>query len=243
MLRYERTMNSMPPDAADATYDDDPYDDGLYEDEEEPLAPRHYLAVNRLAVLSLVFGALSFLTVFSWFFGALPAAAVVMAMLAVRQIDRSPQEMQGKRFAWVGLALALVLWTAGGTCLAIRQQRSVPPGYKVITFADLQPDKKTPTKVPATAVELHEERIFIKGYMYPGRQVFRVKQFVMVPSANHCKFCLSSIVPTQMIRVEMVGDNTADYKTTISDVGGKLIVDKKVTLGRSPYLIEADFFR
>jgi hypothetical protein len=231
-------MASQPPDEPIDQYE--PYDEA----EEEQYADRRYRAVSPLAVLSLACGALSFLTVFGWFFGLLPAAGIVLAWLAIRRISRSPEEIQGWSLALAGLGLSVVLWAGGSIGLTIRQRYLIPTGYKPVSFGDLQRDKSKPNEmIPPAAVELDGERIFIQGYMYPGRQVFHVKEFIMVPSSGLCKFCITSIEPTQMIRVEMVGDLTADYKTSISGVGGKLKVDPKVTLGSSPYLIEADVFR
>lgn len=219
-----------------------PYDEDDFEQEE--YLDRRYRAVPPLAVLSLVCGGLSFLTVFSWFFGLLPVAGIVTATLALRRITRSPEEMQGRTLALTGLGLSLLLWAAGSIGLTVRERYLVPAGYKPITFADLQRDKSKPDEmIPREAVELDGERIFIQGYVYPGRQVFNLKQFIMVPTSGLCKFCLTTIEPTQMLSVEMVGDMTVDYKTSLSAVGGKLKVDTKVTLGKSPYLVEADFFR
>lgn len=232
----------IPPTGQDAGQADYvPYDE---DDLEEEYTDRRYRAVPPLAVLSLVCGGLSFLTVFSWFFGLLPVAGIVTAVFALRRINRSPEEMQGRPLALTGLGLSLVLWAAGTIGLTIRERYLVPAGYKPITFADLQRDKSRPDEmIPREAVELDGQRIFIEGYVYPGRQVFNIKQFVMVPTSGLCKFCMTSVEPTQMINVEMVGDMTADYTTSLSGVGGKLKVDSKVTLGRSPYTIEADVFR
>jgi len=221
----------------------EPYEEVEDLAEEGEYADRHYRAVSPLAVLSLVLGGLSFLTIFNWFFTVLPLAGALLGIVAVRRIDRSPQELQGRPFALAGLGLAVVLGTAGSIGLVIRENYLVPAGYKPINFADLQRDKSAAAMIPQSATELDGERVFIKGYMYPGRQVFNLTQFIMVPSSGLCNFCLTKIEPTQMIRVEMVGDRTADFKTSLAGVGGKLTVDQKVVLGSSPYLIEADVFR
>ena len=237
-------MNAVPSDDRIEPIEPiEPYEDDSYEDDEEYVDPR-YRAVNQRAVLSLVFGALSFLTVFHWFFGILPAAGIVLGVLGLRQINRAMTEMKGRALAAAGLALSVVLWTTGASCLYVWQHHSVPTGYEEITFATLQHDKsKGEFRIPRKAAELDGKRVFIKGYMYPGRQVFNIKEFVMVPTTSHCKFCLTKISPTQMVRVEMVGDMTAEYKTSLSGVGGILRVEPSIRLGRSPYLIEADVFR
>jgi hypothetical protein len=213
-----------------------------YEDEGDSVEAR-YRAVSAPAALSLAFGVLSFLTVFNWFFGLIPAAGVILGMRALRQIQRSPEEIQGRGLACAGLALSAVLWILGATGLAAMQRHAIPPGYEPVTFAELRPDKGNKEALSRKAVELDGRRVFIKGYMYPGRQVFNIKQFVMVANRQLCKFCISNITPTQMVRVEMVGDLTADYKTHLTATGGILHVDRKVVPGQSPYLLEADVFR
>lgn len=235
-------MTSDPIDDPSDGYEYEPYEDVLQDEDE--FAPRRYRAVSALAVLSLVCGALSILTLFNWFFGFLPVAGLVFGVLAVRRIGRSPDELQGRPLALVGLGLSVVLWIGGATGLYIRQSYLVPAGYEAVSFVTLQRDTSRPDQpIPAAAAELNEKRIFLEGYMYPGRQTFNVKEFVLVPNSGLCKFCLNDVEPTQMIRVEMVGDKTANYTTSLCGVGGKLIVDPKIVLGRSPYLIEADVFR
>jgi hypothetical protein len=237
-------MSDFLPDPADPIdqYDYEPYEDEL--EGEDETADRRYRAVSPLAVLSLVCGALSFLTVLNWFFGVLPAAGIAFGVLAARRISRSPDELQGRPLALVGLGLSVVLWVGGGTGLVIRQSYLVPAGYKPISFATLQRDTSKPDQpLPPAAAELNDQRVFIEGYMYPGRQTFNIKEFIIVPNSGLCKFCLTDVEPTQMIRVEMVGDKTADYSTSLCGVGGKLVVDPRIVLGKSPYLIEADVFR
>ena len=219
----------------------DPYDE--YNDDEHD-HDRRYRAVQPLAVLSLVFGALSIATIFNWFFGLVPVAGIVLGTLALRRINRSPQELQGRGFAVGGIALSTVLGFVGLIGLGIRVQYLVPAGYRKITFANLRGDPNHPDQlVPAEATELKDQRVFIRGYMYPGRQVFNIKEFTLVPTAGLCKFCITDVDPRQMVRVEMVGDVRANYTTRLSGVGGVFKIDPQVGVGVSPYRIEADVFR
>ena len=92
--------------------------------EAQPIQPRytgrrdgvvgeHYRHVNRLAVTSLVLGVLSIATMFSWLAGALPLAGIILAVVALRQINWAPGEMTGRGFAVAGLAMSIGFWVLG----------------------------------------------------------------------------------------------------------------------------------
>ena len=235
-------MNIVPPDERIDPVDDDFYDP--YEDDEEEDVKGRYRALNRWALLSVVFGVLSVLTAFTWYMTVLPLAGIVLAIKALRQINRAPGEMIGQELALAGLALSVVLWSLGAGRLAIAQKNAIPTGYELINYVVLQPDAKTPDKkISEKAAELEDTRIFLRGYMYPGRQTMRLKEFIMVPNAGLCKFCVTKITPTQMVRVQLVGDLTADYRTNLTGIGGKFKIDPNPGLNTSPYIVEADVFR
>ena len=236
-------MSNAPPNKPIDQVDEDqylPYDD----DEDDDYGQNRYRALNALATVSVALGALSILTAFSWYFLVLPLAGIVLGLKALKQIARAPEEMMGQGLAAAGVGLSVLLCLVGSMCLAIAQRNAVPSGYTQVDFTTLQADDTKPDqKVSDEAVELDETRIFIRGYMYPGRQTIGIKQFTMVPSAGLCKFCTTKIKPTQMVRVEMVGDKTANYKTNLAGVGGKLLIDKNPPVNTSPYVIEADVFK
>jgi len=210
---------------------------------EEEFVDQKYRSLNSLAVLSVVFGVLSILTVFTWFLGLIPLAGLVLGFLALRQIDGAPEEMTGRGLARTGMGLCLGLWVLG-SYLFVSWRNEVPFGYAPITFASLQPDKSVPGQMlPKEAIELDGRRIYLKGYMYPGRQSIAIKSFLIVPTRAHCKFCSANIPPTEMVRVELVGDLTADFKSSLVGIGGKLIVDPAAGPGGLPYRVEADCFR
>ena len=210
--------------------------------QEEPVEVK-YRSLNPLAVLSVVFGVLSILTVFTWFFGLIPLAGLVLGFLALRQIDEAPEETTGRGLARAGMGLCVGLWVLG-SYLFIAWRNEVPFGYTSISYADLQPDQSVPGQMlPKKAIELDGRRIFLKGYMYPGRQSIAIKSFIMVPTRAHCKFCAANMPSTELVRVELVGDLTADFKSSLVGIGGKLVVDPAAGPGDLPYRVEADCFR
>jgi hypothetical protein len=82
------------------------------------------------------------------------------------------------------------------------------------------------------------QRVFIRGFIYPGRQTQGIKEFVLVPTLGHCSFCFTQLRPTDFVRVRLVGDLTVDYTSTEIGVGGRLRVDR--LSAQAPYALEAD---
>ena len=218
--------------------------------DDEYAYPRHddYRSLSRFATGSVVLGVFSILTMFSWFLGIIPAAGIMLAILALRQIDRAPEEWTGRRLAFTGLALSLGLWVLGSGYFVFASFKEVPFGYTPITFKQLQPDPKVRGEIiPPDILDLKEdERIFIKGFIYPGRRSVGINQFILVPTIGHCKFCSRKLKSTEMVFVTLAGDLETDFVTTPVGVGGKLEVDRNEAikpLGGLPYRLEADYIR
>ncbi|NUQ63384.1 MAG: DUF4190 domain-containing protein [Pirellulales bacterium] len=220
--------------------------DDFFDYEEELRSPERYRQVNLLAVLSTTVGGLSALTMFHWYLGFIPVAGIILAALAQRQISRAPEEYTGQRLVIAGFALSLGMWLFGAGVLTFSRMREVPIGYELITWQTLKPERSSGEILPKTAIDLHEKRVYLKGYMYPGRQVINLKEFLLVPTQGHCKFCTSQIAKHEIVRVKFVGDYKADYTTHHVGIGGKLLVDQSPGFHESgglPYTIEADVFQ
>lgn len=234
--------------AADYDYDYDDYDDDEYE------GPVSYRTVNPFAVASLALGVLSFLTMFSWFLFFIPIAAIVLGWVALAQITNRPGQYTGNKLAISGIIVAVVLWTCGTAYVVFVAGAEVPIGYTRVTFTQMQPNPDNKGEVVPQeildlqfdAAAMEKKRIFIKGYLYPGRQTIGLRQFILVPSQSHCKFCASQLSSTEMISVKLEGDLQINYRTQLVHVGGKLTVDKAEAarpLGGSPYMINADYVK
>jgi len=206
-----------------------------------------YRAVSQAAVASAVCGGLSFLTVFGWYFVVVPAAGLVLGWNARQRIREVPGELTGTGLAWAGMVLSIVLGTLGGGALWAYELREVPWGYKKVTWDDLQPDPTDPTElIPPKAKDLDGKRVFIKGFMYPGRQSIGITRFVLVPTVGHCSFCSPEIKSTEMIVADLQGDLTTVYKRRETAIGGTLRIDEVEVakpLGGFPYVIEVDYVR
>ncbi len=205
-----------------------------------------YRAVSPWAVASLLFGILSVTAALDWFFLLIPLAGVVAGWKALRQFQRFGEAQTGIALAHVGIATSVLLGLSGAAILHF-VVRDVPPGYKEITFSDLQPGPGE--FVPRYAMELQptmsrDQKVFIRGFIYPGRRTRQIKEFMLVPTLGHCAFCFSRIRSTELIRVKMVSDFTVDYRSTKIGVGGRLRVNLEAArnpAGQSPYSLEADY--
>lgn len=215
-----------------------------WEDDDEPQPT--YQALHPSAVLCLGLGVLSILTALSKWLAIIPLAGILLGLLARRDIKKAPLELTGLRVATVGLGLSVGLWVVGILILSSLHASSVPIGYTEVSFPALQPNPLVREIVPPKAVELHEKRVYLTGYMYPGRQSIRIKEFLLVPTVAHCKFCQADLAPTEMVRVQFTGDVMADYTSNLVGVGGKLRVDKSPQFRDAEgfaYTLEADFFQ
>ena len=206
-----------------------------------------YRAVSQAAVASVVCGGLSFLTVFGAYFIVLPAAGLALGWNAWQRIREVPGELTGTGLAWTGMVLSVVLGALGGGALWAYELREVPWGYTKVTWDDLQPDRTDPSElIPPKAKDLAGKRVFIKGFMYPGRQSIGIKEFIMVPTVGHCAFCSPKISSTEMIAAKLQGDLTTVYKRRETAIGGTLRIDELEVakpLGGFPYVVEVDYIR
>lgn len=217
------------------------YDD---EDEEESL-PTRYRKVSPFAVGSVVCGLLSVLTVLGWLFLTLPVLGLYFAYRGWQQILRAPEDVTGVALVRVGFVLSLVFFLAGGSYLNYQRKHAAPPGYEKVDWEMLQPDRNKPTQlVSDKAKELDGKRVFIRGYIYPTKQILGLRRFILVPTEGHCNFCTPQIRATEMLHVICSGDLTAEYRNYQVGVGGLLRVQTaEGELAGSVYGLEADVVR
>ncbi len=220
-----------------------PYDPAIAPRGDKPVAGYH--ALSALAVSSLALGALSALAFVHHALAVIPLAAIVLGLLALRRIRRSPQELTGTREALAGIALAVVFGIVGAGVLFIESLREVPIGYEAITYETLQPDKENPYElISEKAVELaaDKKRVFIKGYMMPTRQQIGLRHFILCPTNGVCRYCIPKPTRTEQIRVTLDGDLTAEYTTRLIAIGGLFDVDAKNPSG-IPYSMDVDYLK
>lgn len=216
-------------------------------------APVRYRAINVMAVLSVVFAVMSILTIFGWAFWLIPIVAITLGVKALKRIRYASEELTGESFARAGIAVAVLMWIAGIYIHHYIQTHSIPSGYKAITFDTLQPNSDQEGEIiPPSAFELEpsdkdpDKRIYISGFIYPGKKSINIKDFILVPSLEHCSFCQKQMKSTEMISVKFTGDLRTDYSSREIRIGGKLRIDREQLLnplGGLPYQLEADYLQ
>jgi len=209
-----------------------------------------YRAVSGLAVWCLIAGLLSSLTFFHWWLAAIPVGAITLGWVAVRRIRRNPLEMAGLGIVRCGIGLAVGFWIIGYGWLTYQLRNWVPPGYRPIKFALLQPDANDiEQKIPEEAVNLDRLDVFVRGYMVPGKQRSGLKEFVLSEDQGDCQFCKPMPRKTQLIKVKLRPPLSVPYTGRMIGVGGKFTAlfdpkdPKRAELGGLVYQIEADFVR
>ncbi len=208
---------------------------------------RGYRALSGLAILCLVLGVLSLATFVDWSLAVVPVLAMLLGWIAVRRIRRNPEETTGIGMVRVGVGLAAGFWIAGYVWLAYQYSHWAPPGYLAIAYQKLQPDPNNPEqRVPEEAMNLDKRKVFIRGYMAPGKQRLRIREFVLAQEPGDCSYCKPTPMPTQLIRVKLKPPRTVDYTNHIVGVGGEFTVHedpKEGGMGGLVYQIEADCIR
>jgi hypothetical protein len=200
-----------------------------------------YRAISRAAVVSVVLGVMSLVTIFDWWLALVPLAGIMVGWLALRQIHDKPGEVAGLALAWTGLGLCVAFWSLGYGWLFFSHAQEVPFGYQRVDYEELQPDRNIfGQEIPPGIDKLQDKKIFVKGYMKPSRQQTRLKRFILCPAIADCPFCKPNPRPTEMIAVTLTGDMEADYTSHLVRLGGTFKVDPQAPNG-IPYSIEADY--
>ena len=207
-------------------FQDIPANEGLQPEAAQQQA-LNYRAVTGLGVMSLLLGVLSVLSCLHWAWGLIPAAGIITGWIAWRQILRTPEEVTGASFAKWGVILSASIWVVGSIWLTYVSYTQAPPGYKVVSYLELQVPPGSPPGmlVPPRAEELNGERIFICGYMVPGRRQSGITRFFLSDDTGVFPFNSPKPKITQLVDVKLVSDLEAEFTTRLIGVGGVFRVE------------------
>ncbi len=206
-------------------------------------SPPRYRAISPCAVLSVVCAAASATMIFGWLLAPLPLAAIYFGFKALGQIERVPEEYTGQWLAKIGIGLGVGLGIVLGAWLLFFRSE-VPHGYQVLDWSDLEPDPNNKTEpIPATALALSDKKtkVYVRGYIIPGRRQVQLTQFSICRTSDQCRFANTmGYRPTDLVYMELTGDRTIDYTAHQIGLGGIFRVDPQFSNG-TPYHIQVDY--
>lgn len=214
----------------------------------EPQADFEYRPVPALVSVAGAFAFFS-LTAFilDWLL-LVPVVGILLAGIALWQINRSGGAYGGKAMAW-SLLIIMVLQLTGATGLyAYSFATEVPEGFQRISFvSDIsQHELKTVNgelQIPEQVQQYDGKPVFLKGYMYPTREVNGLERFVLCKDMGQCCFG-GNPKPTDMIVIEMEKGKTVNYTTGLVSVAGMFRTHADVSAaGLNPvYQLDCSFF-
>ena len=203
-----------------------------------------YRAVSILAVIAFVLSLFTPLMLLNNWFILFPLIGAICGIFGLYNILSCPFDYTGRGFALSGIIFSFLLGIAAAGWGIWLYYFNVPYGYTAVQFLELRPDEKT-GQFPERILDIAKDnrKVYIKGYMYPGRQLSGIQNFMLVRTVAHCKFCSPEQNPFDMISVHCTGELRAQFRTKTIHIGGMLYVNENYRYGELPYHIEADLFR
>lgn len=186
-----------------------------------------YRRLSPSAVAAVVVGALAWVAMLDWIMVVVPLVGVAVALYAMRTIRSRSDELTGVPLAKTGLILSAMFLLVGPSVLAYERIHELPEGYTRIDYGALQPNPDHPGEaIPASAMELQEQKVFIKGYIYPGRDPDGIRQFLLVRDQGDCCFGGNPKI-TDRIQVTLADPERLTYATHLHKVAGTFRVVKR----------------
>ena len=145
------------------------------------------LAGTSIAAATLAF--LSPLAFIDWWLLAVPTVGFCLGLVALRDIIKRPDIFTGKRLATTATIFSLVCLVGGTIYLSWVYAAELPEGFERVHYGILQPAEGSPaSSIPDSARALNGHNVLIKGYMYPGKKQFGIRQFLLVRDQGDCCF-------------------------------------------------------
>ncbi len=213
-----------------------------------------YREVSGVAVASLVMGlvALSLLFLVRAFhpvaYAVVPLLGCGLAMRGWWLIRTSEGELTGELFAGWGAGLSAFALAAGWGWQAYEYATEVPEGFQRIHYRQLALDQLegATQQMPQEVLELDQESVFIKGYIYPGDKTAGIREFILCRDKGDCCFG-GQPPPWDMIHVTLKKDvPTLNYNLSQFKVFGQFRIQQGQALhdlGAVLYHIDEAEFR
>jgi hypothetical protein len=179
-----------------------------------------YRALCPAAIASVLLSMLSLFAVLSMFLVLIPILGVLIGLYALLQIRQHPTELAGSMLALVGIALSGVLVVGTSALHVYVHMTEVPDDHRRIHYWQLQPEEGVvDQETPPFAKDIDGEKVFIKGYMYPGPIKNGIQQFLLVRDKGDCCFGGDPKI-TDRIQVKLAGSNHIAFDPGLQKVAG-----------------------
>jgi hypothetical protein len=185
----------------------------------------NYRPVPILAPLSLAFGLLSGLGFLGLLCVPIGLVGTIVGLCCILFLRRRRGEYGGMWLGVVGLLLSVTCFTASAAIWIQGYRTEVPDGFARINFLE-DISKKGFVESKTSAEIFHPdvkkfngEKIFIKGYMYPTKQIYGLTSFLLVKDMGQCCFG-GNPKPCDMILVNMDPNKATNYLSGLVSVAG-----------------------
>lgn len=188
-----------------------------------------YKAISRGAVIAIVMAVIAIPGMIPEFAPllALCILGVIAAIFALRSIRRYPEEFSGRGLALTGLIVNALLLCGGVGMHTYTYMTEVPDGYTRVKFYELQQDAsgnivQRPTE---KAISVHDQAIFLKGYIHPSSGSGLLKHFILVPDLGTCCFG-GQPESSDMVEVTLSGGQSTVANMRKKKLAGKFRVNQ-----------------
>lgn len=185
-----------------------------------------YRPVPVLAPISFFLGLLSALGFLGLLAVPIGLLGTVVSVVCILKLWRLRGDYGGMWLAVCGLIMSLVFFTTSAGLWAYGYGTEVPEGFHRINFTSDVSQKgflleKGKTDFHPDVKALDGQKVFIKGYMYPTKEIRGLKSFLLVKDNAQCCFG-GNPAPQDMIMVSLAGGKQVDYHQGIlMSIGGE----------------------
>ncbi len=186
----------------------------------------NYRPVPVLAPLSLCLGLLSALGFLGLLVVPIGLVGTIVSLVCILQLRKFRGEYGGMWLAVAGLLMSVVFFTTSAGLWAYGYRTEVPEGFRRINFlSDISRKgfivaKGRPDIFNPDVKALDGQKVFVKGYMYPTKQIEGLRSFLLVKDNAQCCFGGNPAMQ-DMILVNMVRGKTVNFQQgLLLSIGG-----------------------
>ncbi len=207
-----------------------------------------YRPMSPMAAVSLAFGLMSVISMSlaedlgPLSLAVLPITGILLGIRGLQAVKH--YDMSGGRLAKFGLVLSIGSLVGGESLRAYILANEAPEGSIRVAYEDLQSNEPG-QQIPKFAQDLDGKKVFIRGYVYPGKENYGIKKFVLCRDNGDCCFGGQPKL-NDMIEVTLKEPLTLDYDTKLRKVAGVFRVKPETSggaVGTILYHMEADYLR